>query len=132
LNAQNNFEPSLDCPNKRDAFTVSDNTNGNAKLTYKVGLLTVDEYTMAGVHAGLHTTGHTSYLARNTNYNWTISPYYYYPGNYQSDMFVASGTYIFNRAVTSDRSGIRPTVSLKAGTKISGGTGLKTDPYIVE
>ena len=132
LNAQNNFEPSLDCPNKRDAFTVSDNTNGNAKLTYKVGLLTADEYTMAGVHAGLNINGYTSYLARNTNYNWTMSPYYYLPNNHQSDMFVASGSYIFNRAVTSDRSGIRPTVSLKAGTKISGGTGSKTDPYIVE
>ena len=46
--------PSLICPNdnnggKLSKFTVSDTTNGNGKLTYKVGLLTADEIVFAGM-----------------------------------------------------------------------------------
>ena len=39
----------LTCPQKNDAFTVSDTTNGNGALTYPVGLLSIDEIALAGV-----------------------------------------------------------------------------------
>ncbi len=38
----------LICPQKNDAFTVSDTTNGNGALTYPVGLLSTDEIVLAG------------------------------------------------------------------------------------
>ena len=38
----------LTCPQKNDAFTVSDTTNGNGALTYPVGLLSTDEIALAG------------------------------------------------------------------------------------
>ena len=45
--------PTLICPNdnsggKLSKFTVSDKTNGNGNLTYKIGLLTADELVFAG------------------------------------------------------------------------------------
>ena len=39
--------PSLVCANTNDKFTVS-STNGNGKLTYPVGLITLDEVVLAG------------------------------------------------------------------------------------
>ena len=38
-----NSSMKLMCPQKNDAFTVSDTTNGNGALTYPVGLLSIDE-----------------------------------------------------------------------------------------
>ena len=41
-NRVNNYTPTLNCSRDIDKFTVS-NSIGNGKLTYPVGLLTVDE-----------------------------------------------------------------------------------------
>ena len=43
-----NNKMTLKCPQKNDAFTVSDTTNGNGALTYPVGLLSTDEIALAG------------------------------------------------------------------------------------
>ena len=43
-----NMKMMLTCPQKNDAFTVSDTTNGNGALTYPVGLLSTDEIALAG------------------------------------------------------------------------------------
>ena len=50
---KDDVEPSLICPNdnnggKLSKFTVSDTTNGNGNLTYKIGLLTADEVEFVG------------------------------------------------------------------------------------
>ena len=59
----------LICPQKNDAFTVSDITNGNGALTYPVGLLSTDEILLAGggtkkIVAITYTQGSTGGLPR--------------------------------------------------------------------
>src|SRR5574344_1999014 len=68
-----NKTPSLTCPNKTDAFTVTDATKGNASLKYPVALLTADEAAMAGSVFGISNNNY--YLYTNSNY-WLLSPYY--------------------------------------------------------
>src|SRR5574344_1963454 len=48
----NGNSPILTCANQGDRFTVSDSSKGNAKLTYPVGLITIDEVAMAGAKFG--------------------------------------------------------------------------------
>lgn len=38
----------LICPQQNDTFTVSDTTNGNGFLKYLIGLLSADEFWLAG------------------------------------------------------------------------------------
>ncbi len=124
-NASNNLDPLLDCINQNDAFTKDDNVNGNAKLKHKIGLITDDELTMAGT--GRHGNDSTAYLYSG-EYAWTISPFEF--DNNSSNMFrwyVGQGAYDVD-----DEFALRPLVSLKAGIEFMGGTGLSTDPYIVE
>ncbi|MBR3322556.1 hypothetical protein IKG13_00625 [Candidatus Saccharibacteria bacterium] len=122
-NSNNNYEPSLDCSNIYDAFT-KDSSNGNGKLRHEIGLITADELTMAGIgYPGYDATDYL-YVGKST---WSASPGCF--GN-------SAGWWVWNLyasvsggAVTD---GLRPLVSLKSGTKYTSGTGLKTDPYIVE
>ena len=129
--------PSLICPNdsnggKLSKFTVRDTTYGNGALSSyaKVGLLTADEIAFAG---GVFNTSNLKYYIRgNTNSNekwWTLSPYAF------------TGT--FTRVLTVDdyrnsplsyyrvdySGGVRPSLSLQSGVKISSGVGSATNPY---
>lgn len=124
VNAQNNYEPSLGCPNKNDAFTKDDTTNGNGKLNHKVGLITEDELTMAG--SGVSGYDVTAYLYDGKR-AYSASPY-----SFEDEVGVWFELYSGSNA----SSGyywyyLRPVVSLKARTSFISGTGLKTDPYIV-
>jgi uncharacterized repeat protein (TIGR02543 family) len=123
-NVNNNYEPSLDCINANDAFT-KDSANGNGKLNHKVGLITADELTMAGTgYPGYDTTAYL-YTGQSA---WSISPYNFSDGNaceYGFGIFMS-------QIIVKDERGLRPMVSLKAGTEFASGTGLSTDPYIVE
>lgn len=119
------YAPILDCPNQRDAFTKSDTTNGNGKLGHKVGLLTADEFTLAGMN-----NGYTDSYLVGSWYNWTMTPQ---SSADRSRYYVMGGTYMFTREVFYDISGFRPSVSLKAGTKVNvNGDGTRENPYVVE
>ena len=119
--------PSLDCPLKRDAFTKSDTANGNGSLGYKVGLLTADEYTMAGMRNAYYDT---TYLAGG-GYDWTMTPNA--SSQQRTDYHVVGTSYMFTRAIANDISSFRPSVSLKAGAKVGiKGEGTAQNPYIVE
>ena len=129
FDSYNRFEtPSLDCPQKNDAFTKSDTVNGNGALGHKVGLLTADEIILGGQNSGYLDT----YLANeSSNYNWTMTPISlgYSSGSY----YVVGSTFMFSRNSANDMSGFRPSVSLKAGAKVSNkGEGTELNPYIVE
>ena len=121
LNDSGNYEPSLDCNNKSDAFTVTETENTNGKLDHKVALITMDELTLSGGAAG------DSYLRYGNNYVWTMSPAAM--GNGDSTIFVVY-------SVADGKSPyysfyIRPVVSLKAGTYFIDGDGTTLKPYIV-
>ena len=121
-NTQNNYEPSLDCVNSNDAFT-KDSANGNGKLNHKIGLITADELTMAGT--GYPGYDSTAYLFTGQS-AWSASPNHF---------GIANGFHWISALdydSVGEASGLRPLVSLKSGMEFVSGTGLQTDPYIVE
>ena len=120
------FKPSISCTNTRDSFTV-DSSNGNGKLTYPVGLLTADEYTLAGSGNKGYSTD--AYL-HTGQYQWSLSPYGFNRNNAIEFSLYSSGR-LDNGYVYNTR-GVRPSVSLKPGTYATGGDGSFSTPYIVE
>ena len=125
-------KPSLKCSNdnnngKLSKFTVSDTTNGNGNLTYKIGLLTADEIMFAGLKNSVRNS--STYLQENANKDWwTLSPLAF------SEL---SGTYLC--AVQTDMLGggvsniaVRPAISLVSSLKLSSGSGTSEDPYVVK
>ncbi len=119
------INPSLKCPSKNDSFTVSA-ANGNGKLSYPVALLTAAEATLAG--HGLQGYSEDSYLITRGSY-WLSSPLGFSDG-YDLVSGVNSGGDLHAGFVDSS-VGVRPSVSLKLGTSISGGNGTSDNPYIV-
>ena len=127
-NAEGKVVPLIDCDSQNDSFTKDDTVNGNGKLKHKVGLITEDELTLAGT--GRWGYDSTAYLYTGQDL-WLISPgtffteasINYYWNLYSDDWYFVSGAY-----------GLRPMVSLKAGTVFAnnGADGTKTNPYIVE
>ena len=128
VNAQNNYEPDLDCTNTNDAFTT-DVANGNGMLTHKVGLATLDEITLAGMKnyddGRPHATENYLY---NGQESWTMSPGSFDIASAHTINWYSGNSVQFVEHVY----GIRPVVSLASGVEFASGTGLTTDPYIVE
>ncbi len=115
-----NKMPNLECPQEDDKFMVA-----NKKLTYPVGLITIDEVSYAG---GVYNiTNDTYYLYTNQLY-WTMSPYSFSNYAYVWDVG-ANGNLSSNYVFLS--YGVRPVISLKQGTKYSSGNGSKETPFII-
>ena len=131
----NNPNPSLVCQNQNDKFTV-DSKNGNGKLSYPVGLITLDEVIFAGFNTYYSNTSDykdtTNYLYTNKNY-WTFSPVVMYnTGGYALVCAVIS-TGNVNDGHVGIASGVRPVISLKSGTVVEPtGSGTATNPYVVK
>lgn len=119
----NSGTPILNCPSKNDSFTVG--SSGNGKLKYPVGLITIDEAMLAGFG---NEDGDCSdnYLCTGTFF-WAMSAFAY--DYYRGLGFGVPGYYVYNMRYTG--GGIRPTVSLKKGTKILSGDGTSDNPYKV-
>ena len=111
----------LKCPNKRDAFTVSDTTKGNGSLTYPVGLLTKTESYLVG-NANARKTG---------AYYWSSAPYcFYFSGATESSVNTSGDS---GDNYVSSTYGARPAVSLRPGTTfVTGGDGSASNPYEVD
>ena len=135
--------PTLICPLDNDGgklskLTVSDTTNGNGALDYKIGLLTVDEVLYAGFidaygyqALNYNNSSINSYLKENATDGvyWTFSPH-----SFNGNAFVLyangrSGTVYYNLVWGS--FDLRPAVSLTSATTISGGKGTSTNPYVI-
>ena len=113
----------LTCPQKNDAFTVSDTTNGNGALTYPVGLLSTDEIVLAG---GWNASN-SGYYLYSGQYWWASSPSYF-NGSDAGVRLVSSGGYAdYNYYVYFNR-GVRPVFNLKAEA-IKYGDGTASNPY---
>ena len=113
----------LTCPQKNDAFTVSDTTNGNGALTYPVGLLSTDEIVLAGGWS----TSNSGYYLYSGQYWWASSPHYFNGGNAFVRFVFSNGYASFSNYVHSSR-GVRPVFNLKAEVLVQG-SGTATDPY---
>ena len=112
----------LKCKNITDKFSMS---NNKAKLTYPVGLLTMDEVLLAKTIS--KDSADDYYLNIGYSY-WLGSPY--------RQMYLTSEYRVFpdgslNGYSDYENYGVRPAVSLKSGTIYSEGDGSKDNPYII-
>ena len=113
----------LMCPQKNDAFTVSDTTNGNGALTYPVGLLSTDEIVLAGGWDAAN----SGYYLYSGQYWWASSPFVFY--SYRADVrYVYSNGYADSYNFVNDGNGVRPVFNLKAEV-LAQGSGTAEDPY---
>ena len=126
----NNPNPSLVCQNNNDKFTI-DSKNGNGKLTYPVGLITLDEVVLAGFNTRLSNTSDfvdtTNYLYTNNNY-WTFSPVMM--NDSRAHIGYVRGAGFMAADFVYTHNGVRPVVSLASNTLVTG-EGTTTNPYIV-
>lgn len=109
----------LSCQNKTDKFSTE---NDNAKLKYKVGLLSKAEANLLWLNA----------LETNSNY-WLSSPESYYVSNdifpYGSIVYKIGG---YGNSDIANKYGVRPAVSLLPGTEYISGEGSMQNPYIID
>ena len=120
--------PTLQCSQDVDRFTVSD-TKGNGKLTYPIGLITIDEANMAG---GIYNSVNTQYYLYTGQQYWTMSPSRFASGlALASAWLVNTAGRLYYGSSVSARLGVRPVVNLSADVLISGGDGTAINPYVV-
>ena len=132
---KDDVEPSLICPNdnnggKLSKFTVSDTTNGNGNLTYKIGLLTADEVEFVG--GMFNSYNYSTFLEENTgNIWWSTMSSAGYIGNYAWNLIIGHG-FMNIGSVNDTKNALRPAIALTSSTTISGGSGTSEDPYVVK
>ena len=135
VEVNNNFHPSLDCSQK-DSYAVA-NEASNKESNRKIGLLTADELTLAGINKNGH-NGSGNYLNYYGSENYLMSPYAL-QGNASAvgSMYSANstglygGSYVFQSARGVPGVDLRPVVSLKQSIRFTG-TGTRTDPYVAQ
>ena len=100
-----------------------------SKITSKVGLITADELAFAGYAWNIGNT--TTYLQENATdtYWWSLSPYSFI-GGYAFVWFVYGGIGGFGDDGVSNASGVRPSISLKSTTNVTG-EGTNSSPFII-
>ena len=122
-----NKQPTFECQNSSDLFTVSSASKGNKALQYPIGLITADEVAFAG---GVYGTNNTSYYLYTGEYYWTMSPFYFLSG-YAYVFYVYSTGQLFSANVTNTALSVRPVVNLKADIQFSEGNGTASSPFVV-
>ncbi len=128
------FEPNHSCSRIQDRFTVSDSI-GNGKLTYPIGLITIDEAMYAG---GRKSTSNNTYYLYNGRDFFTISPSRFITytttvalgGSYAQQNYIYNDGYL-NESSTNDSRDIRPVISTKSTDEVLSGDGTSTNPYVI-
>ena len=100
-----------------------------SKINSKVGLITADELAYAGYADGLQNT--TTYLQENATdtYWWSLSPSYFI-GDIATVWYVSGSSGTFDYNSVSNTYGVRPSISLKSTTNVTG-EGTSSTPYII-
>ena len=100
-----------------------------SKINSKVGLITADELAYAGYAYGLQNS--TTYLQENATdtYWWSLSPYNFYGGRAIVWSVGGSNGYFGSDSVFGT-FGVRPSISLKSTTNVTG-EGTSSTPYII-
>ena len=93
----------------------------NGKLPNPIGLLTSDEYVLAGKA--------DSYLNTGRDY-WTMSPYSFYSTNNGASVFNVHSNGYLGDHIGYYAYGVRPVINIKADAQITG-SGTSTDPFKV-
>ena len=100
-----------------------------SKINSKVGLITADELALAGYAYNISNT--TTYLQENATdtYWWSLSPHSFGGGYaYVWGVYGSNGN-VVNGSVRS-AGGVRPSISLKSTTNVTG-EGTSSTPYII-
>ncbi len=121
LNINQTNTPLLTCSNENDRLSIT-----NGKIKYPLALLTYDESAMAG---SIWKTDNKNFYLYNGNIYWLLS----HPNFYINQ---ASGGILTERGGIGDFSvngihGVRPALSIKAGTEITSGNGSPETPYLI-
>ena len=99
-----------------------------SKITSKVGLITADELALAGYAYGKNNT--TTYLQENamdTDW-WSLSPFVFYD---DAGVWEGGGRNgYFGRSNVMEEYGVRPSISLKSTTNVTG-DGTSSSPFII-
>ena len=100
-----------------------------SKINSKVGLITADELAFAGYAIG--TGNSTTYLQENATdtYWWSLSPNYFLGGD-ANVWGVGGSSGYFNFNYVNDAYGVRPSISLKSTTNVTG-EGTSDSPFII-
>ena len=101
-----------------------------SKINSKVGLITADELALAGYAYNIGNT--TTYLQENaTNtYWWSLSPSYF-DGVFAYVWGVGGSNGGLNRSDVDYTGGLRPSISLKSTTNVTG-EGTSSSPFVVK
>ena len=108
----------LSCTNETDRFSLS---NSNAKLTYKVGLMTSPEM-------NLLTNSNIRHAGQNY---WLGSPKRFFDGYYAYERYVFFGGIVSDNCVYGV-AGTRLAISLIPGIEFTSGDGSMANPYVVK
>ena len=135
----NRGTPTLTCENNNDYYTSIHSANGNKKLTYSIGLISLDEAVFAGHAASYYDRlfeppkNVNGYLSTTKGY-WTMTPsmYAHLFGFYSArSLNYDLGTCAGETYTSSNLSeGLKPVINIRSDAKITG-TGTMTDPYLV-
>ena len=100
-----------------------------SKINSKVGLITADELALAGYAYNISNT--TTYLQENATdtYWWSLSPNYF-NGDYANVWYVIGSNGCFDNYFVNFTLGVRPSISLKSTTNVTG-EGTSSTPYII-
>ena len=100
-----------------------------SKINSKVGLITADELALAGYAAGTGNT--TTYLQENATdtYWWSLSPNSF-DGVGAGVWYVSGGKGNFGNSGVNGTRGVRPSISLKSTTNVTG-EGTSSSPFII-
>ena len=102
-----------------------------SKINSKVGLITADELALAGYAYAQNNK--TTYLQENATdtYWWSLSPNYF--NGYSAYVWYVYGSIgsFDNFNGVFNTNGVRPSISLKSTTNVTG-NGTSEDPYIIE
>ena len=69
-------------------------------------------------------------LRKTSNIYWVSTPYKFH-ATYSHSYYIDGTGKINKHSITNDY-GVRPMISLKAGTKFSSGDGSTSSPYVIE
>lgn len=115
--------PTLKCP-VNDSYSVE---SGNKKLTYSIGLLSIDEVNLAG--EAIRTINNNYYLNTGMAY-WILSPYSFYENRLAAVMVVnAEGK--GNFTIVHMNYGVRPVITIALSAPLLSGDGSQNDPYVI-
>ena len=100
-----------------------------SKISSKVGLITADELAYAGYAFNISNT--TTYLQENATdtYWWSLSPVNF-SGGYAGVWRVGGSRGIFDYSGVNSAFGVRPSISLKSTTNVTG-DGTSSSPFII-